>query len=216
MKTALAVIVLLSLSLGLAAQTVKQQPPARPQAAPQASDPALNAIVSDLQRVSQATTGDLGKLRIDKWKADGSQKQQMQQVAESLQRNLTQAVPGLISDLQASPGSVSKAFKLYHNVTVVYEFLDSLSQAAGAYGKKEEYDPLSSDASNLDQVRQKLSDYIDQSAVALENQVKKATPPKTTATQGTQTQTPKKIVIDDSTPTTKKKKKPSPVSNPTQ
>ena len=216
MKTALAVIVMLSLSLDLAAQTVRQPAPARPpQPAPQASDPNLNAIVRDLQQVSLTTTGDLGKLRIDKWKADGSEKQQMQRVTESLQRNITQAVPALISDLQAAPGSVSKAFKLYNNLTVVYEFLSSLSEAAGAYGKNEESDPLLNDASSLDQTRKKLSDYIDQSATALEAQVKKATPVKTAPAQNTQG--PKKIVIDDSTPvTTKKKKKPSPVSNPTQ
>jgi len=215
MKTAFSAIILLfSLSLGLAAQTAKPSAQTRStQPAQPASDPNLNAIVNELQRVSVAANGDIGRLRIEKWKADGSQKQQMQQVAESLQRNITQAVPGLISDLQSAPGSVSKAFKLYHNLTVVYEFLSSLSEAAGAYGKKEEYDPLSADANSLDQVRQKLSDYIDQSAVALENQAKKATSTRTTAAQSTQT-VPKKIVIDDSTPTTtRKKKKAAPASN---
>lgn len=211
MKTALAVIVMLSLSLDPAAQTARQPAQARPpQPAPQASDPNLNAIVRDLQQVSQTTTGDLGKLRIDKWKADGSEKQQMQRVAESLRRNITQAFPPLISDLQAAPGSVSKAFKLYNNLTVVYEFLSSLSEAAGAYGKNEESDPLVNDASSLDQARKKLSDYIDQSATALEAQVKKATPAKTTPAQTTQG--PKKIVIDDSAPVTTKKKKPSPAT----
>src|SRR5579864_2177146 len=212
MKTAFSAIILLfSLSLGLAAQTAK--PSAQTRSTQPASDPNLNAIVNELQRVSVAANGDIGRLRIEKWKADGSQKQQMQQVAESLQRNISQAVPGLISDLQSAPGSVSKAFKLYHNLTVVYEFLSSLSEAAGAYGKKEEYDPLSTDANSLDQVRQKLSDYIDQSAVALENQAKKATSTRTTAAQSTQT-VPKKIVIDDSTPTTtRKKKKAAPASN---
>jgi hypothetical protein len=215
MKTALAVMVIISLSLGLAAQTARQPATARPaQPAAQSSDPALNAILSDLQRVSQATNADIGKLRIEKWKADSSQKQQMQQVADSLQKNITQAMPGLISEVQATPASVLQAFKLYHNVTVLYEFLDSLAQAAGEYGKKEEYEPLNNDASSLDRVRQKLSDYIDQSAANLEAQLKKATaPPKTTAPQTTQ-QGPKKIVIDDNTPTTTKKKKKKTSSTP--
>src|SRR5215467_1407890 len=219
MKTALAVIVLFSLIAAVPGQTarVPAQPrpaPAQPSAAPAAADPNLNAILSDLQHLSLSTNGDLGKLRIDKWKADGSEKQQMQQVVDSLQRNITQAVPGLISDLQASPGSVAKAFKLYHNLNVVYEYLSSLSDAAGTYGKREEYDPLASDASGLDRVRQKLSDYIESSAVNLEKQLKKPEPPKTNSTtQGTQQQGPKKIIVDDSTPTTtKKKKKPSPAT----
>ena len=218
MKTALAVIVVFSLLAALPAQTAKPLAQTRQvQAAPAASDPNLNAILSDLQRVSLATNGDLGKLRIDKWKAEGTEKQQMQQVTESLQRNITQAVPGLISDLQAAPGSVVKAFKLYHNLNVVYEYLSSLSDATAAYGKREESDPLASDASSLDRVRQKLSDYIEQSAANLENQLKKPTPPKASATPST-TQGPKKIIIDDSTPTTTKKKKktPPPPTNESQ
>ena len=216
MKTVLAAIVLASLIAAVPAQTARPpvQPrpaPDQPATAPAAAGPNLNAILSDLQRVSLATNGDLSKLRIEKWKADGPEKQQMQQVADSLQRNITQAVPGLITDLQASPGSVLKAFKLYHNLNVVYEFLSSLSEAAGAYGKREEYDPLSSDASGLDRVRQNLSDYIEHSATNMEVQLKNSTSPKPTTTQTTQ-QAPKKIVIDDAPSTTKKKKKPSPAT----
>lgn len=216
MKTVLAVIVLASLIAAVPGQTAR--PPAQPRpvsdqpsAPAAAAGPNLNAILSDLQRVSLATNGDLGKLRIDKWKADGPEKQQMQQVADSLQRNITQAVPGLITDLQGSPGSVLKAFKLYHNLNVVYEFLSSLSEAAGAYGKREEYDPLSSDASGLDRVRQNLSDYIEHSATNMETQLKNSAPPKPPAAQTTQ-QAPKKVIIDDTPTTTKKKKKPSPAT----
>lgn len=216
MKTVLAAIVLASLIAAVPAQTAR--PPAQPRPAPDqpatapaAAGPNLNAILSDLQRVSLATNGDLSKLRIEKWKADGPEKQQMQQVADSLQRNITQAVPGLITDLQASPGSVLKAFKLYHNLNVVYEFLSSLSEAAGAYGKREEYDPLSSDASGLDRVRQNLSDYIEHSATNMEIQLKNSAPPKPPAAQTTQ-QAPKRVIIDDAPSTTKKKKKPSPAT----
>lgn len=216
MKTVLAVIVLASLIAAVPGQTAR--PPAQPRPASDqpavpaaAAGPNLNAILSDLQRVTLATNGDLTKLRIEKWKADAPEKQQMQQVADSLQRNITQAVPGLITELQSSPGSVLKAFKLYHNLNVVYEFLSSLSEAAGAYGKKEEYDPLSSDASGLDRVRQNLSDYIEHSATNMEIQLKNSATPKPTTTQTTQ-QAPKKIIIDDTPSTTKKKKKPSPAT----
>src|SRR5258707_879549 len=133
--------------------------------------PALSAIVGEVQRTASSTNSDLSRLQIDKWKIDGSQRQQMQQVADSLKRNITTAIPGLISDVQAAPGSVSKSFKLYHNINVVYEFLNSLSEAAGAYGRKEEYDPLASDAAALDKVRQSLSSYLEQSTVSLETQL---------------------------------------------
>jgi hypothetical protein len=202
MKTALAVIVLFSMSVGLAAQTrtSPQQQTPRTQSTAQPAGTDVNALLADLQHVAVSTNSDLAKLRIEKWKADNSQKQQMQQVANSLQRNITAAVPGLISDLQAEPGSVSRAFKLYHNLNVLYEFLNSLSEAAGQFGKREEYEPLAADASALDTIRQNLSSLIEQRAVALEN------PPKP-ATQAQTTEPPKKIVIDDNAPPPKKARK---------
>ena len=202
MKTALAVIALFSMSVGLAAQTrtSSQQQTLRTQSVAQPAGTNVNALLADLQHVAVSTNSDLAKLRIERWKADNSQKEQMQQVANSLQRNITAAVPGLISELQAEPGSVSRAFKLYHNLNVVYEFLNSLSEAAGAFGKREEYEPLSADASALDTIRQNLSNFIEQRAAVLEN------PPKP-PTQAQATEPPKKVVIDDNAPPPKKSKK---------
>ena len=197
MKTVKAAMIIFFLCAGLVAQ-------APASAASQPASPELNAIITDVQRVALSSNGDLGKLRIEKWKTDGAQKQQMQQVTESLQRNINNAIPGLISDLQADPTSVSKAFKLYHNMNVVYEFMSSLAEATGAFGKKEEYEPLANDASALDKVRQDLSGYVERTATTLDAQVKKTatTAPQTTASQ----QQPKKIIVDDDTPSKKTKK----------
>lgn len=115
---------------------------------------------------------NIARLRIEKWRTDPDQKEQLQKLANSLQRNVTYAVPGLISDVQNSRGSVSSAFKLYHDVNVVYEYLSSLADAAGSLGRKEEYDPLAEDAAALDSAREGLSSYIEQTALVLE------TPPK--------------------------------------
>jgi hypothetical protein len=220
MKAALALIVLSSLSAELVAQP--RTPPANPplqqtvaQNSGQTTGLNLNAILSALQQTTQAANLDVARLRIERWKADGSDKEEMQRIALSLQKNLTMAVPGLISDAQAAPGSVSKAFALYNDVNMVYEFLSPLSEAAGAYGKKEEYEPLAGDLSALDKARRNLSDYIAQAATILETQARKppAPPVQAQAPQG-----PTKIVIDDDAPppkkTVKKKKKPSPTPTP--
>lgn len=214
MKTALAVSIVLSLGLSAAAQSGRAaagSPP--PQQTPsQTAATGLNAILAELQRTTLAANTDLSKLRIERWKADESEKQQMQQVAASLQKNITMAMPGMINEVQATPGSVSKAFKLYHDLNLVYEFLNSLAEAAGAYGKKEEYGPLANDASSLDNVRQSLSSYIEQTANTLETQARQPAP----AQQAQATQAPKKIVIDEGNVTPKKtrKKKPAATSTP--
>src|SRR6266850_3733530 len=123
MKNVLAVTVLL---LCVASEATAQPqgsspPPQRPQAAAPPAN--LNTILEQIQKAVQSTNADIGRLRIDKWKADNSQKEQLRQVADSLQRNITNAMPALISDAKASSGNVSTTFKLYHNLNVLYEFL---------------------------------------------------------------------------------------------
>lgn len=181
---------------------------------PQLNSPELDVIVSQIRQVTQAATVDLSRLQISRWKGDSAQKQDMQQIADSLKKNLTYAVPDLITEVQSSRGSLSTTFRLYHNINVVYEFLNSISEAAGAYGKKEEYEPLSGDVNSLDRARQDLSTYIEKTAARLE----RPTPTPTPAA----TPTPNKIIVDDDTATkkpatTRKKKvsKPKPTPTPT-
>ncbi len=135
----------------------------------------LNLIIAQVQKAALATNGDLGKLRIEKWKTDADQKDQLQKMSDSIQRNLTNAIPGLIGDVQNSRGGVAATFKLYHNITIVYEYLTSLTDAAGVLGKKEEYEPLAADAAALDSARENLSTYIQQQATSYESRVR--TPP---------------------------------------
>ena len=165
MKSARAVIFILIICLGLGAFGQQAPMPQQGQDTPQTD---LNTILLQIQKATSSANINLGKLRIEKWKTDSQEKQQMQQVADSLQKNIANAVPGLVSDVQTSRGGVLASFKLYHNLNVVYEFLSSMAEAAGAYGKKEEYQPLEGDATALDTVRQNLSTYIEQAAGKME------------------------------------------------
>jgi hypothetical protein len=205
MKSALAVTILaLSGALAPAAQTSHAASPAE-------SAPSLDAILLETQQAAQATNVDIARLKIEKWKADSSEKAQMQQVADSLHKNIAYAVPDLISDVRASHGSVSSTFKLYHNINVVFEYLSSLTDAAGGMGKSDEFESLTRDTSALDKARQDLSNYIEQAAAALESKARAATASTNAAPAATPQATPKKIVVDDASPhqkpaTTRKKK----------
>jgi hypothetical protein len=219
MKSARAVIFALIACLGSGAMA--QQAPVNSQGqAPPATD--LNTILSQIQQATSSANVNIGKLRIEKWKTDSQQKQQMQQVADSLQKNITNAVPGLINDVQTSHGGVLASFKLYHNLNVVYEFLSSMAEAAGAFGKREEYQPLEGDATALDTVRQNLSTYIEQAAGRMEA-ANRAAANAVQAKQGVTVVPGKKVVVidDNDTPprkkpkSTKKKTSPSPAQTPT-
>lgn len=172
MKTAAAgTAVILFLIAGTSTLTAQMQPPpAGPAQRVQVQPPSvdLNAVLVQIQQATSSANADIGKLRIEKWKTDSDQKKQLLQIADSVQKNITNAVPGLINDVQTSKGSVLASFKLYHNLNVLYEFLSGLTEATGAFGKREEYEPLAADATALDTARQNLSTYIEQTAGKLE------------------------------------------------
>ena len=215
MKTALAAIIVLLFCAGSGAMAQPQtQSSSNPQARPATQVPDLNAIVLEIQKATSSASVDIGKLRIERWKTDSGQRQQLQQVADSLQKNIANAVPGLVNDVQSSRGGVVASFKLYHNLNVVYEFLSSLADAAGGLGKREEYEPLATDAAALDTARQNLSIYIEQAAVKLES----ANRASAAATPVQVVPGKKVVVIDDTDPPSPAKKHAKPTkkkaSNP--
>jgi len=175
MKNTLAAIALVAFtfvfSAGMAAQTRAQ----RIQVATSGSGHTdLNTALIDLERVAQAAQNDIANLQVDKWKSgwktgflkDGSHKDQAQQAAHSLQRNLSSALPGLIRDVQTSRGSISATFKLYDDVSLVVEAVDSLITVCEAAGKKNDAAPLADDYTALTRVRRSLSAYIQQASAA--------------------------------------------------
>jgi len=195
-----AVIFVLAAALAAAAQSASQP----------ATTTGLDSVLAKVQQTARTTDSDLLQLHIDRWKTDPENKSQLQQLSTSLHKNLTLAVPDLIREVQTGKGNVSATFKLYHNLNIVYEYLSSLADAATALGKRDESDPLSRDAAALDALRQELSTYIEQAAVALEAKAR-PTPTPTPVPVAT----PQKIVIDDQPgkkAASPKKKKTSPAA----
>ncbi|HEY7405845.1 MAG TPA: hypothetical protein VIB39_20130 [Candidatus Angelobacter sp.] len=226
MKNTLAAIALLAFSFAFASNVAAQsRTPQRTQVVTGNNGRAdLNSTLIDLDRVAQATQNDIANLQVEKWKSgwksgflkDGSHTQQAQQAAGSLQRNLANALPGLVHDVQNSRGSVSTTFKLYDDVSLVCEAVDSLINASEAVGHKSEAGPLVDDYTALTRIRRSLSNYIQLAAANLETRgVRPAasfvTPPALYAPQSktassspapstqivTDQQGVKKIIVDD-------------------
>jgi hypothetical protein len=161
----------------------------------------LNTILAELMRASPATSQDLtdlqqqgGRLRrITFWRGDNVQKAKM---TAALRRNLQFAVPDLIHDAEASGGSISTTFKLYKDLTVVCESLDSLLPPASREGKTE-LTALSNDLSDMNRLKEELSSYIQQTAASMES--------KNARLVSSAGRPPKKVIVDDNIP-----EKPSP------
>ena len=241
MKNALAAIALISFSLAVSSNLPAQQRGTQHTQVATAGTGRtdLNTALIDLDRVSQATQNDIANMHVEKWKSGwkpgfmkgNSHQDEAQQAATSLQRNLAYALPELIHDVQNSRGSLSTTFKLYDDVSLVCEAVDSLINASEAAGKKNEAAPLGDDYSAFTRIRRSLSAYIQQASASWENHGKapyaalSAPPAQQSPRSSAQSSGPrvvndqgvKKIIVDDTVPEKKPapaaKKKPETFSN---
>jgi hypothetical protein len=217
MKNIPAATVCLALSLALAAplsaqKKKKQQPPPPPQAAPAVTVSPIDSTLADLERISAATDNDISNLKSDKkgfnwktswmfWHKDTSHSSQAEHVATSLQHNLHDAMPGLIHDARNSPGNFTATFRLYNNLSVVCELLDSLVDSTKSGGKKDGDAALAADSAAMGRIRQDIATYVEQMAASLDRNKPplgwSPTAPSATPVNNGKT---KKIVIDDTIP----------------
>lgn len=154
----------------------------------------LSSSLFDVTRISAATDHDLASShmeggtiqRLEFWRRDSARKAQ---IAASLRRNLQLAVPNLVRDVQSSNGTISTTFKLYNDLNVVCESLESLV-STGGHPNTAKYPALSGDLSEMNRIREELSARIQQTAAILEGKNPEL------ALSGR----PKKIIIDDDMP----------------
>ncbi len=208
-RDVLTTVFVLVFSVGAFAQS---RPVAARNSAPSAARD-LNSTLGELMRVAPATNQDLGVLqqqqgarlhRVTFWRGD---KAHNAETAEALRRNLQFAVPNLIHDAQASGGSISTTFKLYRDLTVLCESLDSLFPP-GSHETKTELIALSNDLSDMNRLREDLYLNIQQTAASMES--------KNQRLSSSAGRAPKRIIVDDNVPekpSPKKRHVPSPDSH---
>jgi hypothetical protein len=176
--------------------------------------PGLSSALNDLDRISSATEADIANMgdggdKNDRsWKNawrfwhpfSSSRSSHDERAAASLQRNLHDAMPGLILDARTS-GSFAATFKLYNNLSVVCELLDTLVKSSRSQGGKSDT-ALANDSAAMGRVRQDLASYVEQTAAALDARTQYAA--TTSASPGKPS---KKIVVYDTVPVKKSAKK---------
>ena len=204
--------------MAVASLTIAQTAPSAPAPAAQSSAPApttTSNILPGLDRLQSAASQanlDIAHMRIEKWKADGASKQQAQSNADSLQRNLSTALPGLIANFRAMPQDLGSGFKLYRNLNALYDVLASFTEAAGAFGPKNDYEALAQQGAVIDSVRRDLADYLERLTASTEAELNQLRGQVRAMQQAAAAAPPKKVVVDDNEPPKKKtphKKKPA-------
>lgn len=174
------------------------------QTAPAGGAPNHAVMLAAVEQTSYSTIAQLQAMRIDKWKTESAQKQQAQQNAESLVRNLTAALPGMVAAARSQPNGFSANFKLYRNLGALYDVLLQLTESAGAFGSKGEFQALGEQLQGWDEIRRNYGDYLQQLAAAKDVT---AAPSTSAGKVGSKAGRPKRVIVDDEPPPKKTKKK---------
>lgn len=174
----------------------------------------LNGLLAQLEASSKNTQTDLMKLRIDHWKTDGASKKQNLANVDSIQRNLQGALPEIIARLRATPEDLPTSFKLYRNLDALYDVVGSVTEGAGAFGSKDDFQSLSNDLSGFEGSRKQLAQRIETLSAAKEAEIVRLRSDLKTAQAAIPVAPPKKIVIDDNEPAKKPVVKKKPAGKP--
>ncbi len=198
----------------IAAAVAQSGPPPVPSGAPAAqgqpvsyaSVTQLNGLLSQIEAASKNTQADLGKLRIERWKANGSEKKQALGNVESVQRNLQGALPEIVGQLRNAPEDLGATFRLYRNLDALYDVLNNVAELTGAYGSKDDLQSVSNDISAFEGTRKQLAERIENLSSSQQSELTRLRAQLKTLEAQVEAAPPKKIVVDDTQP----EKKPAP------
>jgi hypothetical protein len=162
------------------------------------------ALGNGLQQVSIAIAHlrrALDGVTVPKWKAPGDVKQTTESDIDSMQRDVSDTLPGLINAALADPAKVSPAFSVYRNVDALYDVLLRVSETAQLAGASRDASVLEDQRSTLEDARTQLGTALLQSAQAQDAEVIHL---RNTAVAAPPPPPPAKTVVDDG-PATKPK-----------
>jgi hypothetical protein len=181
----------------------------------------LNGLLAQLEAQSKAAQEDLTKLRIERWKTDGSTKKQSLADVDSIERNLQSALPEMIQNLRGAPEDLPATFKLYRNLDALYSVMGGVVESTGAFGSKDDFQTVSNDLSGFESARKQLAERLENLAASKEQEIVRLRTDLKTAQAAVPAEPPKKIVVDDTQaekkPVAKKKapvKKPAATTTP--
>jgi hypothetical protein len=176
-------------------------------------DPELNAMLRQIEQLASSINLEIGKLRVDKWKADSASKRQAESNIDSVQKNLTAALPEFIAAVRNAPRNVAPEFRLYRNLTALSDVFNSIAESAGAFGPKDQFEQMAADINGLEATRIALGKRVESLAEA---QALELAQLRQQLVKARAQAAPAKIVVDDNAAATKpkpaprKKPKPSP------
>jgi hypothetical protein len=157
----------------------------------------LSPLLAQIQSAGRITTADISLLTIRRWKTTSDTRNDASTKAESIQRNLTVALPTIVSQVQNSPSDFAANFKLYRNLDVLYDVLASLTESVGAFGSRGEFDTLAGDLDRIDKVRRAVGERLEALASSKDAEIARLQTQLKTAKATAASAPPKKVIVDD-------------------
>ena len=176
------------LALAAASQAVN---PAQPRS--QAS----LAIGNSLQQVSITIAhlrSTLDSVNVPKWKAPGDVRRTTAGDVDSMQRDISDTLPGLINTALGDPAKISPAFAVYRNVDALYDVLLRVSETAQLAGASRDAEALEEQRASLENSRSQLGAALLQASQAQDAEVLRL---RTAIVAATPPPQPTKTVVDD-------------------
>lgn len=183
----------------------------------QQSAPDPSGTLNALEQTARNSVSDISRLRIEKWKTDGNTKKTAQSDSDSIQRNISSALPELITNVRKTPLDLNANFRLYRNLNVLYEYFSRFAETTGAFGSREDFDLLARDLQGLDDARRAMADRLESLSASAQAELNQLHAQARAAQAAAAAAPPKKIVIDDTEtdkkPSKKAKKAPKPANS---
>src|SRR5271169_2801639 len=128
----------------------------------------LNGLLAQLEATSKNTQADLVKLRIERWKTSNAAKKDALAAVDSIQRNLQDTLPGVISQLRAAPEDLPSTFKLYRNLEALCDVVGSVAEGTAELGTKDEQQALTNDLKGFESTRKQVAQRMENLSAAKE------------------------------------------------
>ena len=171
-------VFVLSLAAGgslAAAQTPASAPaPAStPVARTAPAAPASRSEISDLLQPALANLSrNLNGAQLDHWKLNGAMREETARNIDSVRRDVSGTLPGLLQTADSAPASVSAVLPVFRNVDALYDVVLRVTETARMAAPKPQADGLDDARSRLVEARRSLGDHLQSSAIAADQRVR--------------------------------------------
>jgi hypothetical protein len=113
----------------------------------------------------------LDGVRLDKWKASGPVRDEVDSNMGSIRRDLDNTLPGLLTTADGAPNSTTRILPAYRNVEALYDVALRIDAAARMFAPAPTVSALDQALAKLDEARRDLGDRLQSAGLAQEKQV---------------------------------------------